>query len=59
MTTRPRVGAELDALGRAGDAGALAHYEDPLYYSKTYASRTRDVAYYVHHASLSGGPSGN
>lgn len=56
MTAPERGGAQLDALGRAGDAGALAHYEDPHYYTKTYASRTRDVAYYVHQAELSGGP---
>jgi SAM-dependent methyltransferase len=56
VTARERGVAQLDALGRAGDAGALAHYEDPLYYTKTYASRTRDVAYYVHLAELSGGP---
>jgi SAM-dependent methyltransferase len=43
-------------LGRAGDAGALAHYDDPSYYTKTYASRTRDVTYYVGLAVRSGGP---
>jgi SAM-dependent methyltransferase len=37
----------LDELGRAADAGALAHYEDARYYEKTYAKRTRDVEYYV------------
>ena len=46
----------LDALGRAGDAGALAHYEDPAYYEKTYRSRRWDVEYYVRLARLSGGP---
>jgi SAM-dependent methyltransferase len=34
-------------LGRAGDAGACAHYEDPSYYTKTYAKRKTDVDYYV------------
>lgn len=43
-------------LGRAGDAGALAHYADPPYYTKTYASRRDDVAYYLRLARLSGGP---
>jgi SAM-dependent methyltransferase len=56
VTARERGVAQLDALGCAGDAGALAHYEDPLYYTKTYASRTRDVAYYVRLAEQSGGP---
>jgi SAM-dependent methyltransferase len=56
VTARRRGIAPLDALGHAGDAGALAHYQDPLYYAKTYASRTRDVAYYVRLAELSGGP---
>ncbi len=46
----------LDALGRAGDAGAQAHYTDPAYYEKTYRSRREDVEYYVKLARLSGGP---
>lgn len=46
----------LDELGRVGDAGALAHYTDPAYYSKTYGARHDDVAYYVRLARLSGGP---
>jgi SAM-dependent methyltransferase len=29
------------------EAGSLAHYEDPAYYSSTYARRTSDVAFYV------------
>lgn len=37
----------LDELGRAGDAGALAHYEDTRYYERTYGRRTHDVEYYV------------
>jgi SAM-dependent methyltransferase len=53
----PRKSAPtLDALGRAGDAGAQAHYADPAYYEKTYRSRRWDVEYYVRLARLSGGP---
>jgi SAM-dependent methyltransferase len=48
--------ATLDELGRAADLGSLAHYEDPLYYAKTYAARRQDVAYYVRRAIASGGP---
>jgi len=29
------------------EAGARAHYEDPPYYTKTYQSRTDDVAFYL------------
>jgi SAM-dependent methyltransferase len=36
--------------------GALAHYADPSYYSKTYARRKSDVAYYVKLAREHGGP---
>jgi SAM-dependent methyltransferase len=46
----------LDELGRAGDAGALAHYSDPAYYTKTYGDRRHDVLYYVRLARESGGP---
>lgn len=28
------------------EAGATAHFEDPAYYAKSYARRTKDVAYY-------------
>lgn len=28
------------------EAGATAHFEDPVYYAKSYATRTEDVAYY-------------
>jgi SAM-dependent methyltransferase len=38
------------------EAGSLAHYEDPAYYTSTYASRIEDVAYYVSLAQRSGGP---
>lgn len=53
---RPEDELEIDRLGRAGDLGALAHYADPAYYSKTYAARRHDVDYYVRLARLSGGP---
>ncbi|HEY3499348.1 MAG TPA: class I SAM-dependent methyltransferase [Polyangiaceae bacterium] len=46
----------LDELGRTGDAGALAHYSDPAYYTKTYGARRHDVSYYVRLARDSGGP---
>jgi SAM-dependent methyltransferase len=38
------------------EAGSLAHYEDPLYYSATYASRVEDIAYYVDLAKRHRGP---
>ncbi len=38
------------------EAGSLAHYEDPAYYTSTYADRVADVAYYVALARSSGGP---
>jgi SAM-dependent methyltransferase len=38
------------------EAGSLAHYEDPAYYSATYAQRLEDVAYYVGLAQRVGGP---
>ncbi len=37
------------------EAGTAAHYEDPAYYTKTYARRTDDVRYYVDLAVASGG----
>lgn len=43
-------------LGRAGDLGATAHYEDPAYYDSAYAGRREDVAYYLRLGRLSGGP---
>ena len=39
-----------------GDAGALAHYSDPAYYTKTYGNRRHDVEYYVRLARRSRGP---
>jgi SAM-dependent methyltransferase len=38
---------DSNALGHAGDFGALAHYADPAYYDLTYKDRQHDVAYYV------------
>jgi SAM-dependent methyltransferase len=52
----PPAGPPLDALGRAGDAGALAHYADPAYYEVTYRARREDVEYYAWLAKQSGGP---
>jgi SAM-dependent methyltransferase len=46
--------------GRARDreleAGSLAHYEDPAYYTATYARRMADVAFYVALARQAHGP---
>jgi SAM-dependent methyltransferase len=38
------------------EAGSLAHYEDPAYYTATYARRIEDVAYYVTLAERARGP---
>jgi SAM-dependent methyltransferase len=38
------------------EAGARAHYEDPTYYTSTYASRIEDVAFYVDLARAAKGP---
>ncbi len=38
----------------AGDAGALAHYSDAAYYTKTYQKRQDDVAFYVELAASHG-----
>lgn len=39
VESRPKRDRELEV-------GALAHFEDPLYYTSTYATRGEDVAYY-------------
>lgn len=57
----PRTGAvdrpfTIFDLGVAGDAGAQAHYADPLHYTRTYRDRRHDVDYYVRLARRSGGP---
>ena len=38
------------------EAGSLAHYEDPAYYTSTYAARIADVAFYVDLAERARGP---
>ncbi len=38
------------------EAGSLAHYEDPAYYTATYAARIADVAFYVDLAERARGP---
>lgn len=48
--------ASISSLGKAGDPGATAHYEDPTYYDQAYADRRDDVSYYVRLGRLSGGP---
>jgi len=47
------TGARRD---RELQAGSLAHYQDPSYYTATYAGRIDDVAYYVALARRAGGP---
>lgn len=58
MTRAPEtpLPAKLSELGSVGDAGALAHYSDPAYYTRIYKSRTHDVEYYVELARATGGP---
>jgi SAM-dependent methyltransferase len=51
--SRPRARGARD---RELEAGSLAHYEDPAYYTATYARRIEDVAYYVSLARRAGGP---
>jgi SAM-dependent methyltransferase len=46
----------LADLGAVGDAGALAHYTDPAYYTRIYKNRRHDVEYYVELARATGGP---
>jgi len=58
MTRKPAAPfpGDIAELGNVGDAGALAHYSDPSYYTKTYANRRHDVEYYVRLARKSRGP---
>ena len=58
MTRAPETPfpATLAELGSVGDAGALAHYSDPAYYTRIYKSRQHDVEYYVELARATGGP---
>jgi len=58
MTRKPAAPfpGDIGELGNVGDAGALAHYSDPSYYTKTYGNRRHDVEYYVRLARKSRGP---
>jgi SAM-dependent methyltransferase len=51
--SRPRARGARD---RELEAGSRAHYDDPAYYTATYARRIEDVAYYVSLARRAGGP---
>jgi SAM-dependent methyltransferase len=51
-----RVSGKRRARDHELEAGSVAHYEDPAYYTSTYASRLEDVAYYVALAERSRGP---
>ena len=51
-----RRGPPGEGRDRELEAGSLAHYEDPAYYTKTYRSRVDDVRYYVELAVERGGP---
>jgi len=46
----------LAAVGRAGDVGATAHYQEPAYFTAAYRARRHDVRRYVELAVASGGP---
>jgi SAM-dependent methyltransferase len=52
LSGRRRAAAPRDA---ELEAGSRAHYEDPLYYTSTYAGRIDDVAYYTDLAVRTGG----
>jgi SAM-dependent methyltransferase len=54
--TPPRPRAPAARRDRELEAGSLAHYEDPAYYTAAYAQRFEDVAYYVGLAQRIGGP---
>ncbi|HEX6272631.1 MAG TPA: class I SAM-dependent methyltransferase [Polyangiaceae bacterium] len=58
MTRAPEkpFATKLAELGSVGDAGALAHYTDPAYYTRIYKNRRHDVEYYVELARATGGP---
>ncbi len=57
MTPRRSGGTpRLATIGRAGDAGASAHYAEPAYYTAAYRARRHDVRRYVQLAVASGGP---
>jgi len=50
MTTRSRKN-DLEL-----EAGTTAHYDNPVYYTKTYKTRLEDVRYYVDLARVQNGP---
>ncbi len=61
MRPAPRARRSPDGGARRGrdrelEAGSRAHYEDPQYYTSTYASRIDDVAFYAGLADQVGGP---
>ncbi|MGD0523900.1 MAG: class I SAM-dependent methyltransferase [Polyangiaceae bacterium] len=61
MKSKPRTARRSRATKAPGvdrelEVGSLAHYEDPAYYTATYAARIADVAFYVDLAERSGGP---
>jgi SAM-dependent methyltransferase len=51
-----RVSGKRPARDLELEAGSVAHYDDPAYYTANYASRVEDIAYYVALAERSGGP---
>jgi SAM-dependent methyltransferase len=53
---RPLAAPSRRRPDRELQAGTSAHYDDPAYYTKTYAQRTEDVRYYVDLAVASAGP---
>ena len=52
----PRRGLPGEGRDAELEAGSRAHYEDPAYYTATYARRIEDVAYYVGLARRARGP---
>jgi SAM-dependent methyltransferase len=47
---------DVPSRDRELEAGSLAHYEDPAYYTATYAPRLEDVTHYVSLAQKARGP---
>jgi SAM-dependent methyltransferase len=61
LSDSPRRGHRLPRIlwpahDRELEAGSIAHYEDPAYYTSTYARRIDDVAFYVDLARRARGP---
>lgn len=52
----PRRLPPIESFGRAGDAGATAHYADPAYYARAYRRRRRDVDFYLELGRSTRGP---